>query len=315
MDKWSAIRFFISSAEQGSFAKAAQRYGSDPSTVSKAIKRLEDDLGFMLLQRSTRKLNLTEAGFQYLDVARASLEALGDAEVQLKEQNEQPKGVLRINLPVTYGRRYIIPLLEPFSRMYPDIKFEVHLNDSYVDIIDQRFDLTIRSGTVADSRLVARQISPMDFITFASPKLAKSLPKKLSPSQFHEFPWIRFRFKQSGKLMPILIQGKNSIEEVDPGSKFVVDDSEAISQLCSDSLGLTQLPHFAIKDELYKKSVVPLFPCCSPLYFGVYIIYPKRDYLPKKNALFIEYLVKAMEDQGENSRMTWARNLKTQYRW
>lgn len=315
MDKFTALKFFIATASCGSFSAASKQFGSDPSTLSKAVRRLETELGVQLFQRTTRSLALTEAGHQYLTTAKTVVESLNNTEFELKDNQREPRGILRINAPVTYGRRYLIPAIQRFRALYPQVQFEIQLNDAHVDIIENGFDLSIRSGTLKDSRLVARQLSPMDFMICSSPDMAASLPKDFNLANFDHAPWLRFRFKQTGKLMPILVKRKGEIEEFDCSSDLIIDDGESILELCTQGLGLAQLPHFAIRHAHQKGQLVPLFPSCTLGHLGIHIIYPKREYLPLKTRLFVEHMLKYAEELGETPQSTWTRDLITPYTW
>ena len=204
IDKIRTLQFFIATCDLGSFSKAAKQHETDPSTVSKAISRLEVELGFSLLQRSTRQLRLTEAGDRYLQVSRETLDKLTLCESQLRNEKDNPEGTLRISVPISYGRLYIRPMLKAFHLQYPDINIEVLYDDAYVDVIKHQIDVAIRSGTLEDNRLIAKKLSPMDFLMCASPQYITQHGYPSCKTEFSQHKWIRFRFKQSGLLMPIL---------------------------------------------------------------------------------------------------------------
>jgi len=300
MDKFNAFKMFLATLDNGSFGAAAIALGTDPSTVSKAITRLEEQLRYQLFFRSTRKLQVTEAGKIYADAVRKLLAELDACENQLMVMNSQPEGVLKVNLPVSYGRLYVLPLLEEFAHRYPDIKLNITFSDEYVDIIEQGIDISIRTGTVSDSRLVVRKVSPMDFMICASPSYLQQHELIKSYDDLLQHRWIRFRFKQTGKVMPIsLANSDGSIDQINPDDSYVVDDGEALVELCRRGLGIMQTPHFLLREPLQNGELVPLFPVLSPEGFGVYLLYPKRRFLPQKVSVFIEYFKAAIEKMGE----------------
>lgn len=309
MDKLTALKFFIATADAGSFSGAAKQFGSDPSTISKAVRRLETELGVLLFHRTTRSLALTEAGHQYLITAKTVIDSLNNTEFELADKRNEPRGTLRINAPFTYGRRYLVPAVQSFRQKYPQVKFDLQFNDAYIDLIENRFDIALRSGALKDSRLIARQLSPMDFVVCASPALAATLPEDFSPMHFNQVPWVRFRFKQTGKLMPILFKTDGITAEMECSEDLVVDDGESMTELCVQGAGLAQMPHFALKADLDAGRLIPLFPSCTFSGFGIYIIYPKRDYLPLKTRLFIDHMRSFVEGLGETPHSTWAREL------
>ncbi len=312
MDKLNTLKIFITVADQGSFAATAKLLGTNPSTISKAIDRLEKELQLNLLQRTTRKLRLSHAGERYYQTARMLIEELDACESALRNDNALPGGTLKINAPVSYGRLYLQTLIPKFSNLYPDINIEVTYDDAYIDIINKGFDLSIRTGTLQDNRLIAQKLSCIDVITCASPGLANKLSYAIKADTLEHFPWIRFRFKQTGRLLPIqLPQKRNKIINYDPPSQFIVDDGEAMIDFCVAGMGLIQVPHFLARHALLKKRIVPLIPTFSHADSGIYLLYPKRDYLPTRVRAFIEFLKSATQDLNETPDGTWARQLPT----
>ncbi|MEH6580225.1 MAG: LysR substrate-binding domain-containing protein [Amphritea sp.] len=307
MDKIRSLRFFVATLDGGSFAAAAKAFGTDPSTVSKAIYRLENDLGIQLLLRSTRQLRMTPAGRQYANTARRLLEDLTACEESLKSQNDTPSGTLKLSVPVSYGRLYIRPMLGEFCRRYPNISIDIHFDDAYVDIIEQGVDIAIRSGSVQDSQLIVRQLSPIDFIVCASKSYLERCGAPAGPEDFNEHSWIRFRYKQTGKLLPVMMPGGDS--EYDPGRNYIVNDGEAMAEMCAQGLGLTQIPHFIARNWLASGELVPLFKSMRQTGLGVYLLYAKREHLPLRVKLFNDFISETLEAQGETSRSTWAETI------
>ncbi|MBN3561087.1 LysR family transcriptional regulator [Aliamphritea spongicola] len=315
MDKFNSLKMFLAAHDHGSFGAAASALGTDPSTISKAITRLEESLEYQLFYRSTRKLQITEAGRTYLETVRRVLAELDTCENQLLSDNETPSGTLRLNLPVSYGRSNILPLLSAFCRQYPDIKLHVTFSDEYVDIIEQGIDISIRSGTVADSRLVMQKLSPMDFLIVASPEYLQENPIS-GAEQLAEHPWVRFKFKQTGKLMPMLLGSGDKVPPaLEACSDYVVDDGKALVDLCAAGLGLMQAPHFVLRKALQQGRLVSLFPATEAEGFSVCMLYPKRRFLPAKVAVFIEFVKQSLSDMNETSGHTWARDIHPILKW
>ncbi len=309
MDKQRALHLFLAVVDHGSYAKASVHAETSPSTISKAIVRLERELAIQLFQRNTHSLRLTAAGAQYAAAVRGFLEELSNCEFQLRKANDEPAGCLKLNFPVDYGRFYILPLLAKFHRLYPKIKLDISHNDSYIDIIEQGIDVCIRSGNVSDSRLVVRQLSPIDFLLCASPTFIRRQGKPKNTNEFEQFPWIRYRFSHSGLLMPIIMPAATKRVESDPGQQFVVDDGEILLALCVQGLGIAQMPHFLVRNSLLAGTIKPLFPALQHPEFGVYMIYPKRDYLPQRVRCFVDFICAEIEAMGETPRSTWARDI------
>lgn len=313
MDKLRSLEIFLATCDGGSFAAAARACNSDPSTVSKAVSRLEEELGLILFQRSTRKLSITSAGSHYASTVRQLIQNLSSCEDDLKHANDSPCGTLRINAAVCYGHLYLRPLLKAFCTKYPDIKLELEINDLHIDIIENNIDVAIRTGFVKDSRLIARQLSPMDFLTCVAPSYVEQYGIPKCAQDFQKHSWIGFRFKQTQQLQPILLPDlKGQYVSFEMQRTHTTDDGETMANMCIDGLGFAQLPHFLARDGLKNGKLISLYPYFRPteLDCGVFAIYPKRDYLPAKVRVFIEFVIAWLGEIGEDSTKTWARKIK-----
>lgn len=309
MDKLRSLEIFLATCDAGSFAAAARLCNTDPSTVSKAIARLESQLELTLFQRSTRQLRITKAGQRYADTVRKTILDLRHCEELLKQQNDSPSGRLKINAAVCYGHLYLRPVLKAFCKKYPDIEISLDINDLHVDIIEQEIDVAIRTGYVKDSRLVAKRLSPMDFLVCASPEYIQHRGIPACALEFEDHAWIGFRIKESQSLQPIFLPdsaGRYHMTEL--VRTHITDDGETMANLCIDGFGFAQLPHFLAKKPLANGELVSLFPYFRPQDHenGVFAIYPKREYLPNKVRVFIDFLSEWLMNNEENSQGTWA---------
>jgi len=311
MDKLRSLEIFLATYDGGSFAAAARACSTDPSTVSKAIGRLEAQLSLTLFQRSTRQLQITEAGKLYADTVRKMVQELSSRENELRHLNDSPSGTLRISSAVCYGHLYLRPLLRAFCQQYPAIKLELEINDLHVDIIENNIDVALRTGYVKDSRLVARRLSPMDFLVCASPEYLDEYGTPSWGKDFQQHQWIGFRVKETQQLQPIFLPNdKGEYVPYDLERSHITDDGEAMAYMCTDGLGFAQLPHFLAKTGLNSGALVSLYPYFRPPQAdsGVFAIYPKRDFLPAKVRVFIEFLTASLEAMEESSNYTWAEN-------
>ena len=307
MDKFSLLKQFICVVEQGGFAAAAKELGQTPSTISKSIARLESHLAFKLFYRTTRKVHLTAAGSLYLSSARTTLHTLEETERSLRKDNDEFCGLLRINLPISYGRLYVLPLIAKFSQRYPDINLKLSFDDRYVDMLEKGIDLTIRTGALEETNLIARKISPIDFLICASPEYLQK--HNVTVDNLANHPWVRFKYQQSGRLMPINLDNLPSSESVDKCQQFIVDDGEALATLCAQGVGLTQIPHFIARDWLRNDQLKLVAPFYRSPKQGVYAVYPDREYLPGKVRAFIDFLIEQIKDDNEDANSTWVESL------
>lgn len=309
MDKLRSLEIFLATCDGGSFAAAARICNSDPSTVSKAIGRLEAQLGLTLFQRSTRQLHITKAGERYAHTVRKMIQDLSSCEEELRNLNDSPGGTLCINSAVCYGHLYLRPLLQAFCQQHPAIKLELEINDLHVDIIENDIDVALRTGYVKDSRLVARRLSPMDFLICVSPQYLEAHGTPRCSEDFQQQQWIGFRIKETQQLQPIFLpDDKGEYLPYELERSHITDDGEAMAYMCADGLGFAQLPHFLAKKGLNSGALVSLYPYFRPPQhdIGVFAIYPKRDYLPAKVRVFIEFLTTSLAAMGESSYRTWA---------
>jgi len=310
MDKLRVLQFFLAAADHGSFAAVAKNLGASPSTISKAMSRLEDDLGIQLFYRNTRRLTLTQGGHVYAETVRKITDELSACEHSIKHVNDEARGHLKISLPVSYGRLYVRPWMKQFNELYPDITFELSYSDHYIDLIEQGIDICIRSGTIQDNRLTARKLSPIDFVTCASTEYLKKHPNLQEPidtaKKFSQHKCIQFRFGQTGKIMPYKFYKDGVLQDYFSENSLIVDDGEAMSELCADSFGITQMPHFIARNWLKSGALQMVGPTVRIENFGVYVLYPKRHYLPNRVRVFIDFLIEQLSLIGEFSDRTWA---------
>lgn len=303
MDKFRAITLFIATAKTESFTATAKLHATDPSTVSKAIKRLEDRLGVKLFHRSTRQLKLTNAGLKYADTVESLLSKLSLEEEVLKNDTRVIGGALKVNLPVSYGRQYLLPMLCQFREMYPQIQLNLSFCDEYVDMIGESVDVSIRSGTVSDSRLIAQKLTPIKFVLCAANDKASEI--KITTKSLSSYPWILFRFKQTGRTLPIDFGYKGKRLAIEPKSTVIVDDGEAMAEFCAAGAGITIMPHFIAKEAVLAKRIKVVATLDDVNVAGVYIIYAKRDHLPKRCRVFIDFVKTYIEKLGESPTKTW----------
>ena len=309
MDKLRVLQLFLAAADHGSFAAVAKNLGASPSTISKAMSRLEGDLGIQLFYRNTRRLTLTQGGHVYAETVRKVTDELSACEHNIKHVNDEAQGHLKISLPVSYGRLYVRPWMKKFHELYPDITFELTYSDHYVDLIEQGIDVCIRSGTIQDNRLTARKLSPIDFVTCASPEYLKKHPNLQTPidseKEFSQHKCIQFRFGQTGKIMPYKLYQNGMLQDYFSENSLIVDDGEAMSELCADGFGITQMPHFIARNWLDSGALKMIGPTVRVENFGVYVLYPKRHYLPNRVRVFIDFLIEQLSLIGEFSDRTW----------
>ncbi|MCG9595515.1 LysR family transcriptional regulator [Vibrio sp. Isolate25] len=305
MDKLNLLKLFISVVDLGNFTSAANQLGQSPSTISKAIARLEQNLGVRLIHRTTRQVKLTEAGFNYLNTAREVVDILKNSEEQLAQSTSSPSGTLRVNLPLSFGQHYIAPLMPEFCRLYPEVKLDLSFSDEYTDILESGMDIAVRSGKLNDSNLIARRLCPIDLGMFASPEYLREKGRPDSVEQLNEHKWIMYRFKQSGRLLTMVMTFNGQQIEINPEYQITVDNGYAMATLASLGAGIAYMPHYLARDLVQEgKLVLVSQPQRNPEQ-AVYLYYPCRDFVPAKVKVFIDYVVEKLEEQGESMNSSW----------
>ncbi|HKE94680.1 MAG TPA: LysR family transcriptional regulator, partial [Povalibacter sp.] len=181
MNNFSDIVAYVRVVEAHSFVAAAQTLGMSPSAISKAVSRLEERLGARLLNRTTRSLSLTDIGASFYERCREALGQLDQAESEVSEARGVPRGRLRVEVPVSLGRRIIVPALPRFIAQYPEISVQMSMNDRVADLVQEGIDAALRVGNLSDSSLVARRIAQLRGVTCASPEFIERFGEPRDP--------------------------------------------------------------------------------------------------------------------------------------
>ena len=249
MDSLSGIVAFVKTAETLSFVGAARALGISPSAVGKNVARLEQTMGVRLFQRSTRRVHLTAEGALFFERCRRILDDLQDAEAMLSHAVQAPRGKLRVSLP-TIGYRFLLPHLSEFRRLYPEIELDLDFNDNLVDVIDEGVDVAIRSGSLPDSRLMARRLGPFRFVLCAAPAYlaTKSIPR--TPTNLEQHDCIHYRSVTTGKLMTWSVMTEPDSAQLRLRSVLTCNNMEAVLTAAIDGHGIAFVPDFLVRQAV-----------------------------------------------------------------
>lgn len=261
MDYLAAMRAFVRSVELGSFSKAAAEDNQKVSTVSRYVSALEADLGAALLNRSTRRLHLTEVGSAFYERATAVLAGVEDARLTAMSLNATPQGLLRINIPGTFGRRHIVPHLKDFREAYPQIRLDVTLTDLTVDLIETGTDVAVRIGALADSTLIARRLAPHRRLLVCSPGYLAKHGALDEPGDLARHECLTFALQPTDAWY--FSQPDDPADEaleVKVNGAFRANDSEAILSATKADMGIALLPSWLLNEEIAAGRVVRLLP-------------------------------------------------------
>ena len=298
MDQAFAMRVFVQVVEEGSFSKAARRVGITQSSASRYISNLESELGVQLLQRSTRKLNLSEAGQIYYERSRQIIADIDEAHLTLKQMSTTPSGLLRVTAPAAFGLRHIAPLLGEFHKQYPKVNIGLSLNDGIEDFIGGGFDLAIRFGALSDSSLIARQLVMSHSTVCAHSDYldARGTPK--TPDDLASHNCLTFRTRPGENIWQF--EAKKKAWSVGVSGSLYSDNADALLRGALSGLGIVQLPNWMVGVEIENKRLVPLLenyqlmPATAP----IHAVFAHRQHLALKIRVFMEFLNERYKNQN-----------------
>lgn len=284
--KWvQGLIAFVKVSELGSFSSAAEALGVSKSHISKTIKSLEEDVGSALFSRSTRKVQLTNAGTHFLTQCRESLERLESTKLQLMTPSDKPRGLLRVTMAGVFGENYIAPVLIQMAKKYPELKIDIHFDSRIVDLIEEKFDLGIRIGHLQDSSLIATKIATRREFICAAPEYIKKNKKPLNPDElkFHnclggETAW---NFRVNHKSKGVLINGN-----------LRSNNPRVLLSACIQGLGIIKLPGSYVFEEIKNKKLVSLLEDFTEGPRDIWAITPSKHKLNLNVAVFLDELRK-----------------------
>ncbi|MBR7519750.1 LysR family transcriptional regulator [Pseudomonas juntendi] len=259
MDKLLAMKMFVATVDAQGFSAAARRLGVATSSVTRLVNALESALGATLLNRSTRQVSLTEAGARYYQRARGIFEALDEADASISDRGEEPVGVLRLCLPVEFGRRVIAPHLGPFLARYPALELDIDLSDRIDDLLDGRYDLSIRLGDPAPSdEMVCRPLGRFQRWLVASPGYLAERGPLLHPRQLLEHACLRFRYGQKARPWRLTC-GQESLE-LDVSGPLRSANADMLRETALAGSGIALLADWLVREDVEGGRLQRLLP-------------------------------------------------------
>lgn len=282
--KWvQCILTFVKVSELGSFSLAASSLGISKSYVSKTIKLLEDEVGVALLLRSTRSVQLTSTGEEFLRNCRSSLQNLEAAKKELLIPSDKPRGLLRVTLAGVFGENYIAPVLIEMAKKYPDLKIDLHFDTRIVDLIEERFDVGIRIGHLQDSSLIAQKIASRREYVCASPAYIKKHKKPQDPGSLKTYNCLggqnNWNFKQDGKIKSYPVSGN-----------FKTNNPRVVLNAALEGLGIARLPGSYVFEHLKDGSLINLLEDFTEGKKDIWAVTPSKHRLNINAATFIDEL-------------------------
>jgi DNA-binding transcriptional LysR family regulator len=290
LDRLTGLEVFAKVAGTGSFSAAGRALGLSQTMVTKHIAALEARLGVKLLHRSTRRLSLTDAGRNYLEASERILADMNAADAAVAAERVEPRGVLRLNVPVSFGERQVAPLLAEFAAAHPLVSVELGLNDRLVDLAEEGWDLAIRIGTLGDSSLIARRVAPCRTLVCAAPSYlkARGVPRNVASLAQHNC--LGYTLSRIAGVDRWTFGAKNDVVVKVTGN-LRANNGDALRAAAIAGQGIIYQPAFVVADELRSGELVALtFDQPTVQFGGIYAVYlPDRNPAAKVRA-FIDFI-------------------------
>ncbi|WP_444905383.1 LysR family transcriptional regulator [Microbulbifer sp. SSSA008] len=289
METIAAIPIFVTVAETGGFSPAAKLLGISKSAVSKRVTQLELQLGVKLLHRTTRKLSLTEAGEHFYEHARVAYKSAKDAQDAVLQLQGEPRGRLRINAPMSFGRLHLAPLIPVFMKRYPEISIDMVLDDKVVDLVGEGFDIAIRGGDLPDTSLIARKLAPLKSVLCASPSYLKEFGEPTELEQLSAHNCLIFTYSRDVKEWGFIKD--NHLHTIEVKGNYQVNNSEALREALLQGVGIGRLPTFVAGPDIEAGKLIPLFEEYQMPAKSIYAVFPERQFMPAKVRAFIDFAI------------------------
>lgn len=296
MDRFDAMQAFARVVEAGSFTKAAETLHMSKTTVTQLVQQLEARLRVRLLNRTTRKVNVTADGAAYYERVIKLLADLDDAETSLPGAAALPRGRLRIDVPSPFARLILVPALPAFHALYPDIQIDMGVSDRIVDIIDENVDCVVRGGELLDQSLMARKVADLQLGVFAAPAyLAREgtpgHPRELEDSHHRV---VAFLWARTGKPVPYALHKGEEHLQIKGRHVLAVDDGNAYLAAGLAGMGVLWLPTYMSDAHVARGELVQLFEGWQLEPMPLYLAYPPNRHVSRKLRVFIDWIVQLM---------------------
>ncbi|MDF0748614.1 LysR family transcriptional regulator [Marinobacter sp. 71-i] len=296
MDRFNAMQAFARVVETGSFTKAAETLHMSKTSVTQLVQQLEARLRVRLLNRTTRKVNVTADGAAYYERVIKLLADMDDAETSLSSVSVLPRGRLRVDVPSPLARMILIPALPAFHAEYPDIQLDMGVSDRMVDLIDESVDCVVRGGELTDLSLVARRVGDLSLGVYAAPSYLESAGLPSHPQELSAPPHyiVGFRWARAGLGASYAMHRNGETVEVQGRYKIAVDDGNACLAAGLAGLGVLWLPDYMAREHVSRGELVRLFDDWHLDPMPMYVAFPPNRHVSAKLRVFIDWIADLM---------------------
>ncbi|AEK60201.1 putative transcriptional regulator [Collimonas fungivorans Ter331] len=293
MDVLTGMRVFSAVVNAGSFVSAAEKLGLSNGMATRYVAQLEAHLGLRLLNRTTRKLSLTEAGADYLEQSSQILAMIEEAESSAAQRASVPRGTLRVTTSVGLGVLDMGQLITEFLGKHPGLKVDLVLNDRVVDLVEEGFDIAIRMGPRVDLGLVARKIADVRIVVCASKSYLKKQGVPQIPQDLASHNCLTYSYSSQEADWPFMRDGTE--EKVRVSGTFRANNGTVLANAAIAGLGIIRQPDYLVSDAIDRKLLVPVLPAWDAGAHAIYAVYSSRRFLPTKVRALIDFLVERFE--------------------
>jgi DNA-binding transcriptional LysR family regulator len=297
MDRLTEMEAFATVVDQGGFTDAAKKMGISKSAVSKHVSALEARLGARLLNRTTRRVSPTEIGLAYYDRARRVLTDAGEADAMVSSMQTAPSGLLRISVATDFGVNHLSPVLGDFLQEFPEITVNMVLNNRYVELISEGFDMAIRIGELEDSTLRARKLTETTRRMIGSPQYFARFGRPAKIDDLNEHKLLHYSNSSNGNVWKLTAPSGEK-RQVRSAGWLTVNDGQSLLNAAISGLGIAYLPSFLYSEALKEGLVEVVMPDLPVETQGIYAVYPPGRFTQPKVRAFIDFLVNAFAEKG-----------------
>ena len=298
MDRFLAVSVFAKVVEQGSFVRAAARLELSTSAVSRHVADLEAHLEARLLNRTTRRLSLTESGAAFYERCVQLLADLEEAEDAVTSAAIVPRGTLKLTCAITFGVRHLAPAISAFAARHPQLRFDVELSDRAVDIVDEGFDLAVRIGDIGSQSLIGRRIGASQLVCCAAPAYIAAQGAPQTPADLARHACLSYEYSPARNLWRFRGPDGND-HEVRIAGPVHANNGQMLCALAVAGMGITFEPDFIVAPDVRAGTLQPLLPEFSPPSIPIHAVYPSRRHLSAKVRAFVDFLVQRFADDPE----------------
>jgi DNA-binding transcriptional LysR family regulator len=300
MDRLTEMEAFVQVVDHGGFTDAARKMGISKSAVSKHVAALEARLAARLLNRTTRRVSPTELGLAYYDRARAVLVDAGEADSMVTAMQATPKGSLRVSVPVSFGIGQMAPAVAEFLRRCPEVDINLVLDDRYVELVAEGFDLAVRIGALEDSSLVARKLAETRRLLAAAPDYLAREGTPRTIDDLNEHRLLHFSNLATGNFWRL--RGPSGEERhIRVGGRLTANNGDTLMRAAEAGLGIAMLPAFILDPALAAGRLVEVLPDRAPDHLGIYAVYPQGRFQQPKVRAFVDFLAGHFRGRGRTA--------------